>query len=380
MTESSKHFDVGIIGGGLAGLASAILLAKGGHNVVLFEKNKYPFHRVCGEYVSLESWGFLNSLDLELDKLALPTINRLRVTTSKGGEINHNLSPGGFGISRYLFDDLLSNKAKESGATVLENTTVNELHFSDNKHMASTSKAKYTFDVAIGAFGKRSIIDKQLNRKFIQKPLPPARNFIAVKYHVWADLPDDLIELRIFKDGYCGISKVEGDKYCMCYLTTASNLQQYQGDIKAMEEGVLHQNPVLKQYFTSFSSLYEAPLVISQVNFSKKRAVEEHMLMAGDSAGLITPLCGNGMSMALHAASLAVPFVTQFLNSNISRSQMESSYSRVWNKQFSNRLFAGRTLQHMFFDERLIHGTLKLLNRFPMLTGKLVGLTHGKSF
>ncbi|TAE50818.1 MAG: FAD-dependent oxidoreductase, partial [Cytophagales bacterium] len=46
------QYEVAIIGGGLAGLTNAILLANAGKKVILFEKNQYPFHRVCGEYIS----------------------------------------------------------------------------------------------------------------------------------------------------------------------------------------------------------------------------------------------------------------------------------------------------------------------------------------
>ena len=46
-------YDLAIIGGGLAGLTLAIQVRRMGHSVILFEKEKYPFHRVCGEYISL---------------------------------------------------------------------------------------------------------------------------------------------------------------------------------------------------------------------------------------------------------------------------------------------------------------------------------------
>ena len=55
-------YDLAIVGGGLAGLALAIQSARAGYQTVLFEKEKYPFHKVCGEYVSLESWDFLEEL------------------------------------------------------------------------------------------------------------------------------------------------------------------------------------------------------------------------------------------------------------------------------------------------------------------------------
>ncbi|MBC7511814.1 MAG: FAD-dependent oxidoreductase, partial [Ferruginibacter sp.] len=53
--NDTQQYDITIIGGGLAGLALAIQLVKKGYSVALFEKEQYPFHKVCGEYISLES-------------------------------------------------------------------------------------------------------------------------------------------------------------------------------------------------------------------------------------------------------------------------------------------------------------------------------------
>lgn len=380
---AENNYDVAIIGGGLAGIAASILLAKAGKRVILFEKHKYPFHRVCGEFVSNESRDFLISLGLNIEELELPSIDKLNISTSNGGMKTFPLNLGGFGISRYLLDHKLADIAKSNGVVVMEGTAVIDLAFHDalELHEISTSDNTYTARIAIGAFGKRSAIDKQMNRPFIRKPLPPGRNFTAVKYHVKANLPDDAIELHIFKDGYCGISKVEGEgRYCMCYLTTAASLQQFGGDIKAMEEGVLFKNPILKEYLTHFPSLYADPLVISQVNFSRKLPVEDHVLMTGDAAGLITPLCGNGMSMALHAAALAIPMVEKFLEGTLNRIELERAYTNNWNRLFSMRLKVGRALQHLFFDERLIQYTLSALQPFPSLSNYLIGRTHGKAF
>src|SRR6476659_3978963 len=58
--ELADQYDVAIIGGGLAGLSSAIELRMAGYNVILFEQEKYPFHKVCGEYISHEYFNKIN--------------------------------------------------------------------------------------------------------------------------------------------------------------------------------------------------------------------------------------------------------------------------------------------------------------------------------
>jgi len=60
-------YDIGIIGAGIAGSCLAILLADAGKKVVMFEKETFPSHKVCGEFISLESYDFFKSLGLPLD-------------------------------------------------------------------------------------------------------------------------------------------------------------------------------------------------------------------------------------------------------------------------------------------------------------------------
>src|SRR5215218_1649996 len=120
--QIKSDYDVAVIGGGLAGLAISILLAKSGHSVILFEKEKYPFHKVCGEYISMESWDFLEALGLSLSDLALPEIDTLNLTAPGGKSFTTKLPLGGFGISRYKMDNLLSVLARESGVRLLEET------------------------------------------------------------------------------------------------------------------------------------------------------------------------------------------------------------------------------------------------------------------
>ena len=84
-----------------------------------------------------------------------------------------------------------------------------------------------------------------------------------------------------------------------------------------MEERVLMKNPFLKNIFSNAEFLYESPLTISRISFNKKSQVENHVLMIGDAAGMITPLCGNGMSMALHGSKLAFEEINFFLKNKI---------------------------------------------------------------
>ena len=106
-----------------------------------------------------------------------------------------------------------------------------------------------------GSYGKRSNIDIKWKRPFSLRAKNKLNNYIGVKYHIKTDFPVDTIALHNFDNGYCGIVKIEGDKYNLCYLTTANNLQKSKGAIREMEQSVLAKNPHLKKIFAE-SSFY----------------------------------------------------------------------------------------------------------------------------
>ena len=373
-------YDLAIIGGGLGGLALSIQIARQGYKVILFEKEQYPFHRVCGEYISLESWDFLQRLGVDLPALNVSSINRLYVSANNGKSYEQELPLGGFGISRYKLDHLLAQIAVETGVIIHEHARVNDVHFSSDEFSIESSKGNCRTKVVAGSFGKRSNLDVKWKRPFILAKKNKLNNYIGVKYHIRYNFPVDTIALHNFEKGYCGIVKVEDDKYCLCYLTTADNLHNSGNDIKTMEQTILSVNPHLKRIFNECEMLWKEPVVISQISFDKKELIEDHILMIGDAAGMIAPLCGNGMSMAMHGSKIAAEQVSKFLEGIISRDMMEKNYSANWNKFFANRLKTGRLLQRLFASQWLTTLMIRIGRAFPQAIRVLIKKTHGHPF
>jgi flavin-dependent dehydrogenase len=373
-------YDCAIIGGGLAGLTLAIQLAKQHYKIILFEKEQYPFHKVCGEYISLESLNFLERLGLPFQKMNLPVIKKLMVSSPDGTILKENLPLGGFGISRYKIDNDLQNIAKLLGVIIHENCKVEEANLEKDVFHIQASSGKYKSKVCCGCFGKRSNLDIKWKRSFIHKATNKLNNYIGVKYHIQLSFESDTIALHNFKNGYCGISKIEDDKYCLCYLTNAANLKESGNSIDQMEKNILSKNPFLENIFKNSTKLYDQPLSISQVTFLQKSQVENNILMIGDAAGMITPLCGNGMSMAMHGSKIAAGFITEFLERKISRQQMENKYSIQWNKTFGKRIKTGRVIQRFFGKNWMTNLFVKTMKLSPTLTHWLIRQTHGESF
>ncbi|MEO6915138.1 MAG: NAD(P)/FAD-dependent oxidoreductase [Chitinophagaceae bacterium] len=378
--EDEALFDVAIVGGGLSGLSLSILLAKSGHKVLLLEKERYPFHKVCGEYISLESWNFLDSLGYPLSDLDLPIIKHLTISAPNGNSVSHDLPLGGFGISRYKIDSEMAAIARQNGVLLLEGTKVSDVNFHETEFSVRCTNTIYRAKVVCGAFGKRSNLDVKWKRLFAGQRPNKLNNYIGVKYHIESPNPADSIALHNFQDGYCGISKIEENKSCLCYLTTAANLRACSNSITRLEETVLQKNPLLKKVFEESKLLYTAPLTISQISFEEKSQVENHILMIGDAAGMITPLCGNGMSMAMHAAKIAAELVTQFLSRRFTRQQLEDEYIQQWRACFGKRLKAGRMIQRFFGSEWVTNKFIFAVKPFPRLISYLIRQTHGEPF
>lgn len=385
--NSSNQYDVVITGGGLAGLALSIQSARAGYRTALFEKETYPFHKVCGEYISLESWNFLEELGLPLSDWNLPIIRRVLISAPNGESIEQQLPLGGFGISRYKIDAALAGIARASGVELHESTRVTEIAFGKASFLIRTTAGDVQATIACGTFGKRSNLDVKWQRPFVRKRPTRLNNYVGVKYHVGADpdndhplLPADQIALHNFQNGYCGISRIEDGRYCLCYMTSAENLQASGNSIREMEKDILQQNPYLKNIFSSATALFDQPLTISQISFDRKSQVEEHVLLIGDAAGMVPPLSGNGMSMALHGSKIAFRCIDSFLRGQIERHEMEQEYMDQWSRLFGRRLWVGRQLQRCFGSAFRTNLLLHSLKPFPKLVSFLIRQTHGQPF
>lgn len=370
----NEESHVVIIGGGLAGLTAAIHLANQNVPVTLIEKDTLPRHKVCGEYISNEILPYFNYLDIAIEKLEPVKISRFHISTQHGGLITSRLPLGGFGVSRYALDHYLYQIAKEKGVNLIHDE-VNDVQFSEDRFCIRTITQKsLRARFVLGAFGKRSTVDRTLNRDFMNKK----SSWLAVKSHYHADFESDLVALHNFEGGYCGISKVENDKVNVCYLVNYKTFKKYK-DIQVFQEEVMCQNPRLHSFFSQARPIFKKPITIAQVNFDKKQPVFNHIFMIGDAAGLIHPLCGNGMAMAIQSAQIISKLiVNEYTGDEVPRVTLEKLYRSEWERVFQKRLRTGRALQHILLHSKSQQFARYIALAVPSIVPRIIRQTHGK--
>lgn len=369
------NFDVIIIGGGLAGLCNALHLSRKGTKVLVIEKDEYPKHKVCGEYISNEVLPYLQSLGFNPFDFGAKAITELKLSTKGNKSIKAKLPLGGFGISRYCIDAELAKAAQKVGAKFIHAKASNIL-FRDDYFEVSTQEGDiFKASLLIGAYGKRAKLDRDMKRAFILKKSP----YLGVKAHYAGPFPENLVGLHNFEGGYCGVSKVENDHINICYLVSYQTFKKYKS-LDDFQEKVLYRNKFLRETLSQSEIVFEKPLTISQVSFLEKAPVENHILMCGDSAGMIHPLAGNGMAMAIRSAQILSNLILEFRDGKIaSRQALEEGYQRHWDVEFGTRLKYGHLISRAFrmglFSEML----MRALQLMPSLLPLIVRKTHGKA-
>ncbi len=378
---SDVVYDAAIVGGGPAGCSAAITLAQRGARVVLYEAKTYPHHKVCGEFLSPECGALLDQLNVSLTTSRPVAIQTACITAPDGTLWAAQLPGIAWGISRSAFDATMAEHATALGVEIREANTVTHLHgnlprgFTIEARTSSLRQVTRARTV-IAAYGKRNGLDRTLNRSFLDHPQP----YIALKAHfVGLHLPGR-IELHTFPGGYCGMSEIENGIINICLLAHESVFrratQSIRPDVESFIAWIQIQNPLLRDRLSQARRLSEQWLSIAQIPFVSKAVVERDILLAGDAAGLIVPLAGDGIAMALQSGRLAALHTAKFLHEEWTPTELKQNYQDDWQREFGRRLRLGRMLQAIMLRPRLLTLGLRVLNTLPPLGDYLVRNTR----
>jgi menaquinone-9 beta-reductase len=338
--------DVAIVGAGPAGATLAALLAGRGVSVALHDRDRFPRDKVCGEFLSYDALPVLAPLGVvdELDRAGAPRIDHCRIV---GAENTYEfaLPHAARGVSRWLFDDLLVRTAETRGAVRREGENIDDL-------------AELDARVVVGAWGRWGRFDQQLGRSFIRDRTH--RNF-GFKRHYSGDHATGTIDLYSFRNGYLGVNAVEGGITNICGLVHASRLSGHKGRWDTFIESLRREEPPLEALYSRHPPVQEGYLTSEPVIFRARSPVESGVFMIGDSSGIIDPLTGNGMAMAVQSALLAAPLLIRLLQEPQRRAEIEDEYRRVHHRFFASRIAWSRRAALLLSRPRVIDAAMAMI-------------------
>ncbi|MHA3774234.1 NAD(P)/FAD-dependent oxidoreductase [Verrucomicrobiota bacterium sgz303538] len=338
-------FDVAIIGGGPAGSTAATLLARKGRSAVVFEKEKFPrFH--IGESLLPYSLSAFDRLGIrpQLDALAMPKYGGEIATACGQRAVKFHFKDGfrlkhhqAYQVERAAFDQLLLDKARESGAEVHEETQVEKIDFdkegvtvSIKRADGSTSqvRAKYLIDCS----GRSSVVGRHFGLKVSYDHL---QKFSCYAHYV-----------GVQRD--CGIDAgltrlIRADRYWFWMIPldekrTSIGVVMDLADFKARKlspEEILNwaieDSPLMRERMQDaerVSSVYST----SDYSYRNKTLVGDRWMLAGDAAGFIDPIFSTGVFLAMHSGEQCADIIDAILNSPRKQSRLFRRYERSMHK------------------------------------------------
>ena len=370
MNPRSFETEVLVIGAGVAGCSAAIALRQLGVEVTLVEKGSRCPQRFCGEFISGEAFISLDRLGvgLQVERLGANRVRRLRMYTMEGRYFELGLSAEGLGLSRKSLDSTLLARAAGLGAELLGRASVESITGQPDCGYQTRVKTPSGEVVirsrsVIGAYGKRSAVDRILERKFIKQANP----YVGVKCHFRGVNRGDRVELYFFRGGYCGVVGVEGGSTNVCLLATQEALEENGGRPAHLLEAVRRHNSVFREWMRDAQPVDGTLMAISQIPFRPKRQVVNGVFMAGDSAGVMPPFLGIGVAAALRSGWACGEVTGRWMRGDMDFEGARGIYETWWRQGFRATQMWGNAASRLLCRRSVGSAVVGALNLFPGL-------------
>ena len=362
--ESPLSVDVAIIGSGPAGSTLAALLASRGVSVALIDRDTFPRDKVCGEFLSYDALPILalTGGDLAIDSSGATSIDHCRIVTDRG-TYEFPLPRAARGVSRHKLDHLLLRRATAAGAEAVEGWAADQIEpDAEGTRITLTRKDAerriVNAKLVAGAWGRWGRLDLKLQRSFVRDHAH--RHFGFKRHYVRSDsTTSSAIELYSFRRGYLGVSAVEGGRTNICGLVHASRIEKMRGGWEAFTTSLTDESESLRTLFASHDPVQPDFLSSDPVIFRPKSSVEDGVMLVGDSAGLVDPLAGNGMAMAIQSALLAATLIVPYLRGSSSRQQLEREYGTRFASLFHRRIWWSRRVASLLSRPSLLETAVR---------------------
>jgi len=379
-----NRYDVIVIGGGPAGSATALFLAKSGYRVMLLDQATFPRDKVCGEFISPAADAILDDLGVLADIEATNPVRLKGVAISSyektGFAVEYPPGPGSKGpmtslsLPRFVLDQLMMQKVKQAGVEVREAHKVTDFIIEDETvagvegRDASRTSFEFRSRVVVDAGGRNGIS----LRRFDLKRTHAGSGKIALAAH-WAvskPLPD-YCAMHISPPGYTGIAPT-GKRQVNVVLVVDKNCLQGK-DLQDFYVQTVMKNP-LRRSLLDGAEVEEKVRSVDSLAFSVRPPKVGGLMLVGDAAGFIDPFTGEGIYLSLRSAQIASGVLSAALQKgDFSRAAL-SAYEGLRKREFNKKFLLSKILQRLICNRRLCNRVIRTLADNPHQAATLVGV------
>jgi len=369
--------DVLIAGAGPAGALAALLLAREGLRVRVFDRAMFPRDKLCGDTLNPGALAILRRLGAatRIETIGLPVrgmvvtgARGVSVTGEYGGEVH------GLAVRRRELDALIVADAQAAGAEVEQGVRVDapliegtdgHLRVAGLRVSRGGAIEECRAPVTIAADGRRSRLAFALG--LARQPAHPRRWAIGAYFRGVPGSPD-LGEMHIRAGRYIGVAPLPGELTNAC-VVVAEPRSGAISDPRALLLATLLREPLLAARFVD-AEMMGTPVVLGPLAVDAAPVGVPGLLLAGDAAGFIDPMTGDGLRFAFRGAELAAEAI------NRARADRRID-AAAWLASARRREFAGkwrlnRTLRSLVASPRAISWAARGARICPPLVRHLI--------
>ena len=392
MLKHTRHrdWDAIVVGGGPAGAATALLLARSGASVLLLDRARFPRHKACSEYLSPATTPILERLGVlaAIERAAHAKLYGMKVVAPSGAAMSGRFAadhghapprPYSFAVSRAIFDMTLLRAAAREGADVREGATVEDLVWDRGAvagvvvRSGNVERVTCNARVIVGADGLHSVVARRLG---LVRTSPPRR--VAFTAHVaHVNGVDGMGELHVGRCGYVGLGPIGEDVTTVALVVPLAAVRGRTQDFRRDFFAELERYPGLAGRFVRRRLVRD---VLATGPFAQwaRRPVVDGALLVGDAADFFDPFTGQGIYSALRGAELAADCLIAGLTPGAGspiRAIMLEPYVRARRREFAGKWALERLIGLGVGWPALTERVVRRLARRPDLADLLVGAT-----
>lgn len=368
-----------IVGAGPAGSSLAIRLASANFEVTLADKDVFPRHKLCGEFISPECFSHFSTLGVS-DEIAAAGGEKIadtRFFSMSGKNVSipsaffDRRNRGALGLSRYRMDHILLERARALGVEVAEDSTATGLEVEKDEikgvHFRNSDAGSFTVnaDLIIDATGRTAVLDRLQKRETGNVPKVGPRRFVGFKAH-FKNVPVDrnVCEIYSFRDGYGGLNYVGKDTANHCFLVRAGIAKKFGGDADRVLREHAFENSAASRALGDSERITDWYAVAFDAFGAKTPSSARNLISVGDSSAFIDPFTGSGMLMAFESAEILAAVIA---NEQRSLREISDRYGKLHSEVFRKRLLVCSLIRHAAFSPLIASTAISILRSSSLL-------------